>query len=85
MKEIIKAIETNNPRDRRMLSSSFASEEANPDFVTPPGTQNPEPPTSKAPLLPNNFTTDIPAVLPSEAPTPTPEGTTAPPLIALRS
>ncbi|TFK26777.1 tRNA-dihydrouridine synthase 2 [Coprinopsis marcescibilis] len=86
MKEIVKAIEINCPREHRMLPSSFVSEEVNSDFTTPPGTQNPEPPTSRAPLLPNDFINDTPAFLPSAALTPTPEGiTAAPSIISLRS
>ncbi|KAF5332533.1 hypothetical protein D9611_005125 [Ephemerocybe angulata] len=73
---IAEAIQKNPPRERRMLPSTFLTDEAEVPTTTatttPPNTQNPEPPTSKAPLLPNDF--DRPGLPPSEAPTPTPGG-----------
>ncbi|EAU92337.1 tRNA-dihydrouridine synthase 2 [Coprinopsis cinerea okayama7 len=73
MKEIVDAINNNCPRQRRMLPSSFAlSPEEAEKFVTPSATQNPEPPTSGAPLLPSNIERDASNFPPPPALTPTP-------------
>ena len=82
MKAIIKAIKDNPPLEHRMLPSSFLVEEnesIEKATVTPPNTEHPDPPTSRAPLLPSNFDSEkAPAPLPSPAPTPTPGGGVTP-------
>lgn len=81
---IEQALRERPPRERRMLPSDFLLPEDVPEevaptastsslLVTPPNTQNPEAPTSKAPLLPNDFK-DL-GFPPSPASTPTPAGT----------
>ncbi|KAG6812842.1 hypothetical protein H0H92_015940 [Tricholoma furcatifolium] len=82
--EIARAIEVNPPHEHRLAPPPPApvkrlEEETTPQ-ATPPGTQNPEPPSSGAPLLPNNFRTAIPAMLSGDVttPTPTPAPTPAP-------
>ncbi|KAJ2927686.1 hypothetical protein H1R20_g9418, partial [Candolleomyces eurysporus] len=84
-KEIVRAIEENPPRQRRMLPSSFVIDEGDLEeassteqapsttLVTPPNTQNPEPPTSRAPLLPKDFEKEL-GPPPPPALTPTPGG-----------
>ncbi|TFK42019.1 tRNA-dihydrouridine synthase 2 [Crucibulum laeve] len=80
MHEIVKAIETRSPKDHRMImpspgvteSIATQAEEEDESFITPEGTQNPEPPNSGAPFLPNDFDR-FPASTPNDgALTPTP-------------
>lgn len=79
LQEIINAIEQNPPREHRMMledeSDSSEKVESNQAqaTITPEGTQNPEPPGSGAPFLPND--TDISTIIPGHnATTPTPSG-----------
>jgi len=75
---IVQAIEANPPRDHRLVASSAVVEqpcENETPETTPPGTQNPEPPGSGAPFLPNSYRTAIPAMVTGrDATTPTPGG-----------
>jgi tRNA-dihydrouridine synthase 2 len=75
MAEIVEAITSNPPREHRMLPSAFAH------LVTPTATQNPEPPSSGAPLLPSKVEEEGTRQPPPPALTPTPSGP-APPLLA---
>ncbi|KAG6849017.1 hypothetical protein H0H93_011962 [Arthromyces matolae] len=76
--EIIKAIETNPPRQHRLPpppAIADESEDLDTSKITPPGTQNPEPPGSGAPFLPSNPRTVMPAMVTGhDATTPTPGG-----------
>ena len=69
--EIINAIEENPPYHHRMLPEDIDDRV----YITPEGTQNPEPPSSNAPFLPNVSAarTSLPTP-PREATTPTPSG-----------
>lgn len=83
MLEIIKEIEERPPRDHRMIlatslahdHASNAAEIENDPYITPEGTQNPEPPGSRAPFLPANIGRNLPPMLSGQDPmTPTPGG-----------
>jgi tRNA-dihydrouridine synthase 2 len=73
---IVKAIEVRPPGEHRMVLPAVHHEPSPVGdnlIVTPEGTQNPEPPTSGAPFLPNDFGKILP--LPDRnATTPTPSG-----------
>ena len=76
--QILDTLGANSPREHRMIidTSSIVDSDEEKNFITPEGTQNPEPPG--APFLPNdmdgNFLSRIPG---HDAMTPTP--TEAPP------
>ncbi|KAF8079156.1 hypothetical protein FPV67DRAFT_99797 [Lyophyllum atratum] len=76
--DIVRAIEENPPREHRLPPASAFAAVERPDEnetpeTTPPGTQNPEPPGSGAPFLPNSYRTAMPAMLTGhDATTPTP-------------
>ncbi|KAG5654156.1 hypothetical protein H0H81_006868 [Sphagnurus paluster] len=75
--EIVRAIETNPPRDHRLPSPTTAEQPEESAIVetTPPGTQNPEAPGSGAPFLPSSYHSAIPAMVTGhDATTPTPGG-----------
>ena len=81
--EILVAIEANPPRQHRLspipglLFSEASSDKGERTEITPSGTQNPYPPGSGAPFLPNNPRMIIPAMLSGYDPaTPTPGGAT---------
>ena len=70
--QILDTIGANPPREHRMIidTSSIVDSDEEKNFVTPVGTQNPEPPGSGAPFLPDgNFLSRIPG---HDATTPTP-------------
>lgn len=69
------------PKDEEVMSV-VSSDEPSP-FVTPPGTQNPEPPSSAAPLLPSNGRIGgVPSLISGhDAETPTPGGGVLMPVI----
>jgi tRNA-dihydrouridine synthase 2 len=75
--QILDALGANPPREHRMIidTSSVVDSDEEKKIITPDGTQNPEPPGSGAPFLPNdgNFLSKIG----HDAMTPTP--TEAPP------
>jgi len=73
--QILDTLGANPPREHRMIidASSIVDSDEEKNLITPDGTQNPEPPGSGAPFLPNdmdrNFLTRIPG---HDATTPTP-------------
>ncbi|KAG6865101.1 hypothetical protein C0991_005062 [Blastosporella zonata] len=75
--EIAKAIEANPPREHRLPAlpiSPLEPGQQDTPVITPPGTQNPEPPGSGAPFLPG-IRTVIPAMVSErDSTTPTPGG-----------
>ncbi|KAG5720909.1 tRNA-dihydrouridine synthase 2 [Termitomyces sp. T112] len=77
--EIVRSIEANPPRKHRLPPPPPVvvkqKEVADTPETTPPGTQNPEPPGSGAPLLPNTHRTVLPPMATGhDATTPTPGG-----------
>ncbi|KAG6857291.1 hypothetical protein H0H87_006484 [Tephrocybe sp. NHM501043] len=76
--EIARAIEVNPPHEHRLPAlhpTKEPSEEQETPEITPPGTLNPEPHGSGAPLLPSSFRTVIPSMMSGrDATTPTPGG-----------
>lgn len=76
--EIVRSIETNPPRQHRLPpppTPHNQQETAETLETTPPGTQNPEPPSSGAPLLPNTYRSVLPPMATGhDASTPTPGG-----------
>ncbi|PPQ79859.1 hypothetical protein CVT25_002915 [Psilocybe cyanescens] len=76
--QILDAIEANPPREHRMLLSEGGSPHAEQDdesvTITPEGTQNPEPPGSGAPFLPNDTGRPLAKIPGHDATTPTPSG-----------
>lgn len=75
---IVKAIEECPPREHRMIMSSYQPHVlCDHAMVTPEGTQNPEPPGSGAPFLPNDFG-KIHPVPNCNSTTPTPGGSNSP-------
>lgn len=100
--EIVQAIESQPPREHRLIipstllevpdtasetaeksdASTIGSLRSSPEpqgFATPQGTQNPEPPGSGAPLMPNEWRKPLPSIItrqnamtPTPTPTPTP-------------
>jgi len=87
MRKIINAIESRPPKDHRMMlvsrksvSPSTPQDNSSPEsdereFITPENTQNPEPPGSGAPFMPNDAGKAIPTLIPGhDAVTPTPGG-----------
>lgn len=80
MQQIIEAIETRPPREHKMILPPSPALKSLPiaiddtkEFKTPENTQNPEPPSSGAPFLPNDFGRIVPA-LPAASLTPSPVG-----------
>ena len=55
--KILDALGTNPPREHRMIldASSIVDSDEETNFMTPEKTQNPEPPGSGAPFLPNDM------------------------------
>lgn len=78
LRDIIKAIQENSPRKHRMIIEQDSPALIDVDTVedlslsTPEGTQNPEPPGSGAPFLPNDIER-VAAIIPArDNTTPTP-------------
>jgi len=74
--QIVKAIEGRPPKDRRMIIDRYTQDYGDEavDSVTPEGTQNPEPPGSGAPFLPNDMGRVLAKLPGRDATTPTPSG-----------
>ncbi|KAG6879321.1 hypothetical protein C0992_003538 [Termitomyces sp. T32_za158] len=76
--EIVRSIEANPPRQHRLpppTTPTKQQEAVETPETTPPGTQNPEPPGSGAPLLPNTYRITLPPMATGhDATTPTPSG-----------
>lgn len=74
--QIVKAIEEYPPKEHRMIidrdTRDYRNEEAS--TVTPEGTQNPEPPGTGAPFLPNDMGRVLTTIPGRDATTPTPSG-----------
>jgi tRNA-dihydrouridine synthase 2 len=74
--QILDTLGANPPNEHRMIidaSSSIVDSDEEKIFITPDGTQNPEPPGSGAPFLPNDMDGNFLSRLPGhDATTPTP-------------
>lgn len=73
--QILDTLEANPPRERRMIidAPSIVDSDEEKKLITPGGTQNPEPPGSGAPFLPNDIDGDFLLRIPGHnATTPTP-------------
>ena len=73
--QVLEALGTNPPREHRMLidASSIVDSDEETKTITPKGTQNPEPPGSGAPFLPNDMDRSFLSRVPGyDATTPTP-------------
>src|SRR5436853_459156 len=74
--QIVNAIKEHPPKDHRMIidrhKRDYGDEAV--DSVTPKGTQNPEPPGSGAPFLPNDISRVLAKIPGRDATTPTPSG-----------
>jgi len=90
-KEIVDAITNNPPEKRRMIPleedegvpSDPSWQDDTAPIITPQGTQNPEPPSSGAPFLPNSFEKILPASSLPDPTTPTPTTAGIPASISL--
>lgn len=74
---IVDAIGANPPRERMMILDASSTIDSNEEveIITPEGTQNPEPPGSGAPFLPNDMDRSLLSRIPGHnATTPTPTG-----------
>lgn len=76
MREIVKAIESRRPKNcQEPASYTPIRDEDDVPLSTPPGRENPEPPSLGAPLHPSNERMSIPAMISRhDALTPTPGG-----------
>lgn len=72
---LLEALAANPPREHRMIidRSSIVDSDEETKIITPEGTQNPEPPGSGAPFLPNDMDRTFLSRIPGyDATTPTP-------------
>ena len=73
--QILDTLGANPPREHRMIidAVSIVDSDEEKKIITPDGTQNPEPPGSGAPFLPNDMDTNFLSRVPGhDAMTPTP-------------